>query len=356
MASLSLGDLGERRVIAELLGRRYGQTVSSFGDDSAVLSYSPSKQDHLVITTDPCPEPAAHIAGFPDEYYRGWLLATINLSDIAAAGAEPLALVTSLVLPSQMRISEFDRLLDGVDECCRLSGTRVIGGNLKEGSKIEVSATAIGVCRHGRPLSRKGTRPGDALVIVGHVGGFWAAFAAIRRGLSPPAEWAASFFEPLLTPPALLREGQVIRSLGFATACMDNSDGLFPALETLRIINGCGFNVDFSQYPWNEYLLWTSSKLRVDPVRFALGWGDWNLVVTVPKEQFPLLSEALGAQGLGPAVQIGSATDSSSIDISHNGIRGRMKPIDSQRFAPDSWFTSGIAGYESMLLEGPLTA
>ena len=115
MSRPTLGDLGERRIIAELLAPRYAHGGGRFGDDCASLSLTDIPHGHLVMTTDPCPPPMAAQLGFNDPYYRGWLLATINLSDLAAAGAEPLGLLTSLQLPASTTIADFERLLDGID-------------------------------------------------------------------------------------------------------------------------------------------------------------------------------------------------------------------------------------------------
>ena len=150
MSDQVLRDLGERRLIDEILRPRYASSTDTFGDDCASLVVPSGHR--LIVTTDPCPQPMAELLGFADPFFRGWLLATINLSDLAAAGAVPLGLLTSLVLESEMPISSFLRLLDGIDECCRLNGTGVIGGNLKEGKQIDVQATAFG-CVPDRPLS-----------------------------------------------------------------------------------------------------------------------------------------------------------------------------------------------------------
>src|SRR5437870_493268 len=125
-----LDDLGERRIINEILRRRYGASESDhFGDDCAFVSnVNDLPKGQIVATTDPCPEPIASVLGFTDFYYRGWLLATINLSDLAAAGARPLGLLTSLVLKNETTVNQLLRLLDGIDACCSQCETRVIGG------------------------------------------------------------------------------------------------------------------------------------------------------------------------------------------------------------------------------------
>src|SRR5437868_5550458 len=127
MSAQTLGDLGERTIIREILAPRYSPAAESFGDDCVAIAHA---QGFVIITTDPCPPPMAMQVGFPDLLYRGWLLATINLSDLAAAGARPLGLLTSLQLPATTPTEDFERLLDGIDECCAEHGTAVLGGNL----------------------------------------------------------------------------------------------------------------------------------------------------------------------------------------------------------------------------------
>src|SRR5437763_819197 len=130
MAGRRLGDIGERHLITDHLVPRYGGLNINFGDDCAIAVDSPT--GIVVATTDPAPEPVAWRLGFSDYYHWGWLLAAINLSDIAAAGAGPVGLLSSLTLPMSLDLDEFYRLLDGIDDCCRAVGTHVIGGNLKE--------------------------------------------------------------------------------------------------------------------------------------------------------------------------------------------------------------------------------
>jgi thiamine-monophosphate kinase len=347
-----LSDYGERRLISELLARRYAG-VGAFGDDAAALPHGRlSDADTLLVTTDPCPEPAAHIAGFPDEYYRGWLVVTINLSDLAAAGARPLGLVTSLVLPSSTTTKDFERLLDGIDACCAQANTTVVGGNLKEGSKLDVSATAIGYCQ-GSPMSRRGSSPGDCLAVVGDLGLFWAGLELVRRGVQLPAEHRDELLRNVLTPTPQLRAGQALLDSGVITSCMDNSDGLYSSLETFRLMNGVGFELDFSQVSWHPAVEWAANEMGIDPVRFALGWGDWQLLVTFKDSDMETVERAAEVAGSGLTV-IGLVAEDQRILIDADGTQGQLAPIDSQRFAKDSWFSIGLQAYEDRLFRRPI--
>src|SRR4051812_16737628 len=99
----TLTHYGERKLI-ELVVSRY---CRSLGDDCAVL---PIGGEDLIVTTDPVPEPAAYlIGGDPDPYWAGWLLVTINASDLAAAAAKPVGFLAAVEAPGNTDVSEFER-------------------------------------------------------------------------------------------------------------------------------------------------------------------------------------------------------------------------------------------------------
>jgi thiamine-monophosphate kinase len=292
------------------------------------------------------------MAGFIDEYFRGWLLATINLSDIAAAGGRPLGLLTSLVLPRSMLLSDFTRLLDGIDDCCKASGTRVIGGNLKEGQAVDVQATALGFVPRTVRMRRSGCSVGDVLAVVGDVGLFWSAFGTALRGVEWPTEYSSEFQRNLLTPRPKLVEGQVLADRARLSSCMDNSDGLYPSIAALLGNSGYGAIVDFDSVSWPQSVSWAAGRLGCTPGALALGWGDWSLVCTLHPSALQMAQDDLAAVG-GAVVPIGRITSDEGIKVLESGLVGRMRPVDSERFAADSWFQAGIEAYLDELLLGP---
>jgi len=197
-----LSDLGERQIIQDILSARYEAHFDSyFGNDCAIVSPIGSIEgDTLIATTDPCPPPMADYLGFDDLYYWGWLLATINLSDLAAAGAHPISLLTSLVLPNELKINAFESLLNGIDDCCGLFDTNVVGGNIKESDQINLSATAIGSCFEKELMSRTGAHEGDLVVAIGDLGLFWAGVVSIQQGISWDPETELELFRKGLRP------------------------------------------------------------------------------------------------------------------------------------------------------------
>lgn len=343
--------MGERRIINELLSPRYAANTPHFGDDCAVVPLAPPKLGHLVMTTDPCPPPMAAQLGFDDPFYRGWLLATINLSDLAAAGAEPLGLLTSLQLPPTTVVADFERLLDGIDACCAAQGTRVLGGNLKEKPDIDVSATALGVC-DTPPLTRAGATPGDIVVVLGDLGAFWAGVLGVRNKLV-----ARNSADPLLrnalTPIPKIRAGVAARRAGLLTGCMDNSDGLYPSLLQLSAASSARMVIEGDSLTYSAGVVDIARELDTDPLRLALGWGDWQLVATCRSDKLDALAELAHAAETA-LHRLGRVEEGTGVGLDRRGSHGDLLPLDSQRFASDSWFSAGLDAYIDTLLHGPL--
>ena len=268
---LRLLDLGERAIISDILAPRYRDGNLTFGDD--VADFGSSGAGTIVATTDPAPTPVAWSYFEVDFFDWGWLLGALNLSDLAAAGADPMGLLTSFTLPRETLLSDFVRLLDGVDEVCRLVGTQVRGGNLKESPNAVCEATALGFVE-GAPLSRLGAEEGDALYAFGDVGLFWSAVCAMEE--DQPR--LPHFREALTRPRPLVSIGRTLRVSGVAKACIDASDGIYAAMVGLTVDQGLGFVVEPDWIDLSPRAAGISSSLNVDPIRLALGFGNLELV------------------------------------------------------------------------------
>jgi thiamine-monophosphate kinase len=339
-----LNDIGERRLIAEVLVPRYASALR-FGDDCANIELPAMPNGAVVVaTTDPCPPPMAHQLGFADLYYSGWLLATINLSDLSAAGAEPIGLLSSLVLPSDMTVGELRRLLDGLDDCCAAAGTVVLGGNLKEAPKRDLSATALGLCREMPPLSRHGARRGDKVVVLGDLGSFWAGTLAVREGLLGVNDAQHPLLRNVLVPPPKVSLGVECRQKKLLNCVMDNSDGLYPTLLQLAATNDLGIHVRAKAFRFPAEVTEMAARLNIDPVRLALGFGDWQLVGCCAPELVEELTH-VGAQHSCPVTAIGEVVGGVGVSIEHEQQSGPLLPLDSERFTRGSWFSSGLDGY-----------
>jgi thiamine-monophosphate kinase len=326
-----LGDLGERGIQEKVLRPRYAGT-EGFGDDSALLA-TVNAPSELVATTDSCPTPLVNLLGEPDLYHAGWLLATINLSDLAAAGAEPLGLVVNYTLPKATTVREFERLLDGVDDCCAAHGTKVAGGDIRDGEVVQLTATAIGRCVPGSRLRRSGARAGDRLLLVGSPGHLWAA-ALLKTGQATlPAPEADEIWRRACRPMAQLKAGQLLATPGLARAAMDVSDGLFATVRTLCEANGLGAAIS-ADFELDELVAAVAGQVGLPSFDLAQTWGDWGLVVVVREEDLGLVKKTLREEGVA-AQEIGILTVDKELTLGPETAPWRG--IAQERFSASSW-------------------
>lgn len=330
-AERRLGQLGERGIQEDVLRPRYHRT-DGFGDDSALLT-AVATPSELVATTDSCPTPLVNLLGEPDLYHAGWLLATINLSDLAAAGAEPLGLVVNYTLPKATTVREFERLLDGVDDCCAAHGTKVVGGDIRDGDVVQLTATAVGRCDPGRRLGRSGARADDRLLLVGSPGYLWAA-ALVKTG---QATLTASAWDDVwrraCRPTAQLKAGQLLAATGLARAAMDVSDGLFATVRTLCEANGLGAAVT-GEIELDAPVAEVAAQSGLRPFDLAQTWGDWGLVVVVEAGDVELAKKTLREEGVA-AQEFGTLTADGRLT---SGVgNAPWRGIAQERFSASSW-------------------
>ncbi|WP_439382315.1 thiamine-phosphate kinase [Amycolatopsis lexingtonensis] len=328
---LLLGDLGERGIQERVLRPRYGG-MEGFGDDSALLGEVDARSE-LVATTDSCPTPVVNILAEPDLFHAGWLLATINLSDLAAAGAEPLGLVVNYTLPKTTTVAEFERLLDGVDGCCRAHRTKVVGGDIRDGATMQLTATAIGRCVPGSRLRRTGAQEGDRLLLVGSPGYLWAA-ALVKTGrASLPEASANELWRRACRPEAQLKAGRLLAARGLARAAMDVSDGLFATVRTLCEANGLGATMT-GEFELDARVAEVARQSGLHPFELAQTWGDWGLVVVTRAEDVELVVKTLLGEGV-PAQEIGTMTARPSLTLGVDGPD--WEGTAQERFSASSW-------------------
>jgi thiamine-monophosphate kinase len=314
-----------------VLRPRY-QGTEGFGDDSAFLATVDTKSE-LVATTDSCPAPLADLLTGPDLFHAGWLLATINLSDLAAAGAEPLGLVVNYTLPASTTVTEFEQLLDGVDACCTAHGTKVVGGDLRDGATMQLTATAIGRCAPGSRLRRSGAKAGDRLLLAGSPGYLWAAALLADNRATLPEPARAEVLRRACHPTAQLQAGQLLATGGFARAAMDVSDGLFATVRTLAEANGLGAAVT-GEFTVDGPVADVAAQCGLSPFALAQTWGDWGLVVAVRSEDAALVTKTLRAEGV-PAQDFGELTADRRFTLGPENAP--WQGIAQERFSAGSW-------------------
>lgn len=242
----------EREIIA-LLSRRvaaHGNVVSTgIGDDAAVLKLPGTSGLSQVVTTDLLVEGIHFDRRYMGPADIGYKALAVNLSDIAAMGAEPAAAFGCLGLPPGFTKADADALLDGVAAACEDGGVSLAGGDTVAAHQLLIGFTVLGTVA-GAPLLRSGARPGDLLWHSGSLGLSEAGRLLLASGQPCPEEMSTAH----LRPRAQLELGRWLQQQGLATACIDLSDSLSQCLLQLAEASGVGLELDFRDYAFHSGL------------------------------------------------------------------------------------------------------
>jgi thiamine-monophosphate kinase len=238
------------------------------GDDAAVLEV-PAGQ-HLVAATDTL-NAGTHFPEDTSAYDIAYKCLAVNLSDLAAMGATPRWALLSLSLPGaeQEWVQAF---IAGFKSLAQEHGVALVGGDTTSGP-LSVSLTALGLIKPGAQLMRSGARPGDLLVVSGSIGGA-ARVLDLLKGREPVSDRRL-----LDRPQPRVRLGQAL--VGFASACIDISDGLLADLGHVLRASGCGALIHLQKLPHDELLAGLGDRQKWD---YQLSGGDdYELLFTLPR-------------------------------------------------------------------------
>jgi thiamine-monophosphate kinase len=248
----------------------------------------------------------------------GWKALMGALSDLAAMGARPIGALVALCVPDEGGTAALALgVMEGVAEASRQSGCPVVGGDVSAAATLMVAVTVMGTVDGGRPVTRDGAKPGDAVLVTGVCGGSAAGLRVLRSpgANDEPAELARAvglvqsldldldldldlaLAGAYRRPHARLAEGVVARLAG-AHAMIDVSDGLALDLHRLADASGVGFVLD--AVPVAEGA--TTEE--------ALGGGeDYELIVVMGAESVEEYLAKSAEAGLRPPVVMGTITD-----------------------------------------------
>ena len=250
--------------------------------------------------------------GFLNNFDIGYYLAAANFSDIAAMGAQPIALLSVIRYPKTMQDTDFATVIQGIRAGCGQVGARNVGGDIGSAERLILSATAVGIVEPNSALRRTGAEEGDILCTTGYTGIAGAAQRYFYELDQHGPALASSEEDRLLSswrrPQALVREGRILRASRVVTSCQDSSDGLKAAIESLASANGVGFVIREGDIPIAPIVDTVARLRRLDTLEVTFGDSvDFQLVFTVAPRNVSALQERFKSNGLG-FFKIGTAT------------------------------------------------
>ena len=225
--------MGEFDLIARYFTRPVCHAVLGVGDDCALLAPRPGMQ--LAISSDMLVQ-GRHFFADVDPEALGHKALAVNLSDLAACGAKPLAFTLALALPrvDEAWLAGFSR---GLLALADTHGCELVGGDTTQGP-LNICITVFGEVPAGQALLRSGARAGDDIYVSGTLGDARLALEALLDHVQLPADLLAQARQRLERPTPRVALGLALR--GVASSAMDVSDGLLGDFAHILKASGVG--------------------------------------------------------------------------------------------------------------------
>lgn len=289
--------LSEFDVIARYFTHACRHTVLGVGDDAALLQ--PARGMALAVSTDMLVA-GSHFFADTDPFQLGHKALAVNLSDMAAMGANPRWATLALALPE---IDEcwLGAFAGGFMALARRCSVDLVGGDTTRGP-LNICVQIIGEVAAGKALRRDGARAGDDIWVSGRVGDAALALAHLQNRIALRGSELDACLPALQTPRPRLALGRAL--IGIASAAIDVSDGLLADLGHIVERSSVGAVVDFAAIPKSS----TMARHLADPVaRDALlaGGDDYELCFSAPPDQIASI-DAIARELNLPLTRIGS--------------------------------------------------
>ncbi|WP_224553368.1 thiamine-phosphate kinase [Pectobacterium versatile] len=281
----------------DLIARYFNRVRSSrrdvelgIGDDCALLTVADKQM--LAVSTDTLVS-GVHFLPDIDPADLGYKSLAVNLSDLAAMGADPAWLSLAITLPksnSQWLSAYSDSLFELLD----YYGMQLVGGDTTRGP-LSLTLTIHGLVPAGRALTRRGARIGDWIYVTGSLGDSAAGLAILQNTLHvEDEETRQRLLQRHLRPQPRILQGQALRDL--ASSAIDLSDGLISDLQHILKASECGARINLDVIPQSDWLRGCVDEEQA--LRWALSGGeDYELCFTVPEINRGALELALGHLG-----------------------------------------------------------
>jgi thiamine-monophosphate kinase len=303
----------------ELIRRYFDcQTASSgvvvgIGDDGAVLEPSPDKQQ--IHVTDTLVE-GVHFPAGTHPADIGYRVVAVNLSDIAAMGADPrwMTLAITLAGANEQWLQLFSK---GLFEAADQHDVHLVGGDTTSGPAITVTVTLIGEVKKDAALLRSGAKVGDGIYVTGTPGDAAAGLQMLQHG-----EARGDLQQRFLRPTPRVDVGK--RLVGMASAAIDVSDGLLGDAKKMLSASGVGGEINLDELPISDARL---EYAGAEAARgFALtGGDDYELCFTAADDRvIDRIGDLAQVTRIGQvldAVQLVCKLDGDIVEIDDSGYR-----------------------------------
>lgn len=302
--SLNVSAFGEKELINRIINKNNMNSNLTFknylGDDAAVLNIN---TNHLIATSDMQIQ-SRHFPKQMSHFQMGFKVVTVNVSDIAAMGGEPIGFLLSMAIPKMLKLSDFDEIVDGVISACNYYNLPLIGGDTNESDEIILSGTALGKVNKNKQLLKSGFKNGDLVAISGKLGLAALGFELLNEFNKTEDDLINLAISKALNPRSKIQEGQILKD--FASSATDITDGLSEELyelfdaDHLKHTSNHGIKIYESKLPIDENFIKLVNKINQNPLKLFFNVGeDFELLFTFDKSLVDDLSKLMDFYVIG---------------------------------------------------------
>lgn len=301
MAQKNSGITSEEALIGEFWGPLAAGFPGAFGlgDDCAVIA--PPHGCELVVTTDGIIA-GVHVLGDEEPGAIAWKALAVNVSDLVAKGANPLAYVMGIALPGNPQRAWLRQFADGLGQAQAAFGCQLIGGDTDcTPGPLSVSITAFGSVPSGGMLRRSTARPGDLVYVSGTIGDA-ALGLALRRDPSMRErcrldEAACRYLDAKFRrPQPPIKLTAALRA--YASASMDVSDGLIKDFDRLCRASGAGGRIEAARVPLSDAAQTIVARSGATIADLMTGGEDYEVLAAIPAQRAAEYERSAVAAGI----------------------------------------------------------
>ena len=254
----------------------------------------------------------------------------MNVSDLAAKGVQPIAILASLGIPRGLTKEDIEEIGKGLNAGAREYNAHILGGDTNEAADLIISCTAFGTCRKQSIMKRSGAKPNDIVAVTNFFGKPPSGLKILLEKLAAPKNLKKLLVDSVLIPQARLQEGLALAQAGAVTASIDSSDGLAWSLHELSRASNVGFHID--NLPIARETEEFAKLHNLDSMELCLyGGEEYELVLTINPKFWKKAQDAVVQVG-GLLLRIGTATKEKTLIVKINSETLKIQPKGWEHF------------------------
>jgi thiamine-monophosphate kinase len=242
----------------------------------------------------------------------------MNVSDFAAKGVKPIAMLVSLGLPKKLATKKnAEQIGKGLNAGAREYGAYIIGGDTNEASHLVINISLFGTAKKSTLMLRSGAKPDDLVAVTGMFGKTAAGLKILVEGLKAPKRISKILVDSVLMPYAHLKEGLALSQTKAVSASIDSSDGLAWSLHEIAKASKVGFLIN--SLPTAKEVKGFAKINKLDPLDLTLyGGEEYELVLTIKPKFWDKAEKAVERVG-GKLLPIGKVTAEKQVLLEIDG-------------------------------------